>query len=161
MVSGLDGWGPFEHAGVTNISSNRWPDTTALDFNPATKRFETVVTNRNGGALDEETDQSQQTVNLWSIAEEDLLAGRGETWRYDGTLICFEHGMGDNAAGNDVDPIAGVDAAHPGGAVTDVQRGVQHVFIYSGRFNGPAGIYRITRTLDTDKLRNAMQRVSQ
>jgi len=159
LVSGENEMHPLAHFGVTDIASHRWPDTTALNFNPVTKRFEAVVTNRNGGIGDEETDIGQQTVNLWSIAEEELLAGRGESWRFEATLMRFEHGMGDNAAGSDVDAIRGVDAAHPGAAVIDVKRGEQHIFIYAGQFRGPAGIYRITRTLDTEKLRHALPRV--
>ena len=44
------------------------------------------------------------------------------------------------------------DGFHPAAAVIDEQRGVQHIFIYSGHPNGPAGVFRITRTLDTPKL---------
>jgi len=44
------------------------------------------------------------------------------------------------------------DGYHPGGAVIDTRRGVQHIFIYSGHPNGPSGVFRITRTLDTPKL---------
>ena len=31
-------------------------------------------------------------------------------------------------------------------------RGVQHIFIYNGHPNGPAGVFRLTRTLNTPKL---------
>ena len=41
-------------------------------------------------------------------------------------------------------------------AVIDAKRGVQHLFIYSGHPNGPAGVFRITRTLDTPKLSAAL-----
>ena len=47
---------------------------------------------------------------------------------------------------------AQADGFHPAGAVIDPQRGVQHIFIYTGHPNGPAGVFRITRTLRTDKL---------
>lgn len=30
--------------------------------------------------------------------------------------------------------------------------GVQHIFFYSGHPNGPAGVFRMTRTLETPKL---------
>jgi hypothetical protein len=49
-----------------------------------------------------------------------------------------------------------IDAAHPGGAVIDLENGVQHIFVYCGRYATPSGIYRISRTLHTDKLRDAM-----
>jgi hypothetical protein len=44
------------------------------------------------------------------------------------------------------------DGFHPAGAVINEKRGVQHIFIYSGHPNGPAGVFRISRTLDTPKL---------
>ncbi len=44
----------------------------------------------------------------------------------------------------------------PAGAVIDEKRGVQHVFIYTGHPNGPAGVYRITRTLNTPKLKSIL-----
>ena len=47
---------------------------------------------------------------------------------------------------------AEADGFHPAGAVIDPQRGVQHIFIYTGHPNGPAGVFRITRTLRTNKL---------
>ena len=39
-----------------------------------------------------------------------------------------------------------------GGAIVDEERGVQHVFFHSGHPGGPAGVFRLTRTLDTPKL---------
>ncbi|MCP4507059.1 MAG: hypothetical protein GY826_11805 [Fuerstiella sp.] len=48
------------------------------------------------------------------------------------------------------------DGFHPAGAVVDVQRGVQHIFIYAGHPNGPAGVFRITRTLQTPQLAAAL-----
>ena len=44
------------------------------------------------------------------------------------------------------------DGFHPAGAVLDANRGVPHIFSYSGHPNGPAGVFRITRTLDTPRL---------
>jgi hypothetical protein len=115
-----------------------------------TKRFEAVVTNRSGGAgKDEKNEQNEQTVNLWSISKDDMYAGRADQWRFEGTLLRLKSGMLNISADD-------VDAAHPGGAVIDEDEGVQHIFIYCGRYSTPAGIYRITRTLDTDKLREAM-----
>ena len=34
----------------------------------------------------------------------------------------------------------------------DEKPGVQHIFIYTGHPHGPAGVFRITRTLETNKL---------
>ena len=44
------------------------------------------------------------------------------------------------------------DGFHPAGAIIDATAGVQHVFIYMGHPNGPAGSFRLTRTLDTPRL---------
>ena len=150
MVSDT-GWFPMTHQAVTNISAYRWPDTTDVDFNPVSHRFEAVVTNRSGGAeTDEKNEQHEQTVNLWSISKEDMYAGRADQWRLEGTLLRFESGMLDITPDD-------IDAAHPGGAVIDEAEGVQHIFIYCGRYATPTGIYRISRTLDTHKLREAMR----
>ena len=139
----------MSYEGVTNISSYRWPDTTDVDFNPVTQRFEAVVTNRSGGVLDTERNEDhEQTINLWSISKEDLYAGKADQWRFEATLLSLQSGMRDMGPDD-------IDAAHPGGAVIDEERGVQHIFIYCGRYSTPTGIYRITRTLDTDKLRRA------
>lgn len=148
MVSEND-WFPMKHQGVTNISTYRWPDTTDVDYNPVSERYEAVVTNRNGGVCEKERDEEHaQTVNLWSISKEDLTAGRADQWRFEATLLRLSSGM--LTMGPD-----DIDSAHPGGAVIDETRGVQHIFIYCGRYATPTGIYRITRTLDTDKPRQA------
>ncbi len=150
MMVSETGWFPMRHQDLTNIASYRWPDTTDVDFNPVTKRFEAVVTNRSGGVGENErNERGEQTVNLWSLSKEDMVAGRADKWRFEGTLLRLKSGML-NIGPDDV------DAAHPGGAVIDEENGVQHIFIYCGRYSTPAGIYRITRTLDTDKLSSAM-----
>lgn len=148
MLVAESGWPPFDHRTLTNISSFGWPDTTDVDFNPVTNRYEALVTNRNGGGPDSpRNEEEEQTVNLWSIAPEDLLAGRGDAWRFEATLVRFREGMREKEPQQ-------VDAAHPGAAVMDVENGVQHIFIYCGTFGLPTGIYRITRTLDTNRLRD-------
>ncbi len=48
------------------------------------------------------------------------------------------------------------DGFHPAGAIIDKKRGVQHIFIYIGHPNGPAGVFRITRTLQTPKLKQLL-----
>ena len=147
MLVSDTGWFPMQHQGVTNISSHRWPDTTDVDFNPVSRRFEAVVTNRSGGVhTRERNEQQEQTVNLWSISKEDLYTGKTDQWRFEATLLSLSSGMLE--MGHD-----DIDAAHPGGAVIDVEVGVQHIFIYCGRYDTPTGIYRITRTLETEKLR--------
>jgi len=146
MMVADTGWFPLTSQGITNISSFRWPDTTDLDFNPVTQRYEAVVTNRNGGVgEDEQNEQNEQTVNLWSISKEDLQAGNAGQWRYEATLLRLKSGWLDRTAED-------VDAAHPGGSVIDAAQGVQHVFVYCGTFGTPTAIYRITRTLNTPEL---------
>ena len=44
------------------------------------------------------------------------------------------------------------DGRHPAAAVIDEKEGVQHIFVYMGSPAGPAGIFHLKRTLDTDKL---------
>lgn len=145
MVSNT-GWFPMDHAGVTNISSYRWPDTTDIDYNPVTDRFDAVVANRSGGVLEnEQNEQSEQTVNLWSIAKEDMYAGQVDRWRFEATLLRLTSGM------LEIEP-HNIDAAHPGGAVMDVENGLQHVFIYCGRYETPTGVYVISRDLNTANL---------
>lgn len=146
MVSDT-GWFPMTHQGITNIASFRWPDTTDVAFNPVTERFEAVVTNRNGGVGEAERDENNsQTVNLWSISPKDLYEGRAQNWRFECTLLNLRSGMGTFLPTD-------VDAAHPGGAIIDEARGLQHIFIYAGTYATPTGIYRISRTLDTERLR--------
>jgi len=152
LVFGKKGWLPLTHQKLTNISSYRGPDTTDLDFNPVTKRFEAVVANRSGGALEnEKNEQHEATVNLWSMSEEDVYAGRADKWRFEGTLLRLRSGR---LRTRPYQP----DAFHPGGGVMDKENGVQHIFIYCGPFSTPTGIYRITRTLDTGRLDKAMRR---
>ena len=149
MVSDT-GWFPMTHQGLTNIASYRWPDTTDVAFNPVTQRFEAVVTNRNGGVGEaEEDEENAQTVNLWSISPADLYAGRAQNWRFECTLLSLRSGMGTFLPTD-------VDAAHPGGAIIDEERGLQHIFIYAGTYATPTGIYRISRTLNTDRLRDGI-----
>lgn len=155
MMVSDSGWFPMQHQAITNISSYRWPDTTDLIFNPVVGRYEAVVTNRSGGVGENETNQhNEQTVNLWSLSPEELYAGRADRWRFEATLLRLESGMRDIAPDD-------IDAAHPGGSAVDLERGVQHIFIYSGRFEPPVGIYRITRTLNTPDLVSAANDVEQ
>jgi len=147
LVSDDKGWLSFEHRGLTNISSYRWPDTTDLDFNPVTHRYEAIVSNRSGGVgADERNETHEQTINLWSIPKQDLINGSSNKWQFETTLLRLKSGWL-KQSGDDI------DAAHPAGAVIDLERNLQHVFIYAGTFGMPCGIYRISRTLDTPRLR--------
>ncbi len=124
-------------------------DTTSLIFNPFTRRIEAVVTNRTGGGPDHLNDHEHMTLNLWSIDPQALLAGSNE-WRFEGTLL---RRIGATCSKSPLDAQASYyDGMHPGGSVVDAERGVQHIFIYSGYTKGGCGIYHIARTLDTPKL---------
>lgn len=102
-------------------------DTSAICFNPITKRYEVIQSKR-----------GNMSIHLWSIAPEDWSSAE---WRHEGRLFKRSAGFYDLA-----------DGFHTGGAVLDEKRGVQHVFFYSGHPGGPAGIFRLTRTLNTPEL---------
>lgn len=112
---------------TTNLQDPRLVDTVDLSFNPVTKRLEIVRSERH-----------RMELWLWSIAPEDWPTGK---WRRECRLFRREGKF-----------YADADGFHPAGAVIDESRGVQHIFIYSGHPNGPAGVFRLTRTLDTAKL---------
>lgn len=122
-------WQPGHEPAITktNLQDPRLVDTVDLSFNPVTKRFEIVRSERH-----------RMELWLWSIAPEDWSQGG---WRRECSLL--------QRRGNFY---ADADGFHPAGAVIDEHRGVQHIFIYSGHPNGPAGVFRLTRTLDTQKL---------
>ncbi|MCC6682592.1 MAG: exo-alpha-sialidase [Phycisphaeraceae bacterium] len=125
----IDGYGPWSQ------------DTVDVSYNPVTRRIETVATNRNGGGQGREQQRLRMTLNLWSIDPQQLLDGSSD-WRFEGTLIARTGNM-----------VTGTDGMHPGGAVIDEKAGVQHIFVYMGEHLGPAGIFRITRALDTPALK--------
>ena len=102
-------------------------DTSAICFNRLTQRYEVVQSKR-----------GDMSIHLWSLAPEDWSTAN---WRHEGQLF-------KRAA--DFYNLA--DGFHTGGAVVNEERGVQHIFFYSGHPGGPAGVFRLTRTLDTPKL---------
>ena len=111
----------------TNMRNRRGIDTVDLDFNPVTGRLEVVRSRREA-----------MRVDLWSIDPADWESAQ---WRLEATL--YRRGGRFYRDG---------DGFHPAGAVIDAAAGVQHVFIYMGHPNGPAGSFRLTRTLDTPRL---------
>ena len=111
----------------TNIKTRRSVDTSAVSFNPVTKRYEVVQSKR-----------EDMSINLFSIAPEDWQTAK---WRFEGQLFKRSGSFYSTA-----------DGFHTGGAVVDAKRGVQHIFFYSGHPGGPAGVFRLTRTLDTPTL---------
>lgn len=126
-------WQPGQEPKVidTNLEDSRLVDTVDLSFNPVTKRFEIVRSERH-----------RMELWIWSMDPAEWETGR---WRRECRLVGTEGKFYSTA-----------DGFHPAGAVIDAKRGLQHVFIYSGHPNGPAGVFRITRTLDTPALRSAL-----
>ena len=122
-------WLPDQEPTITktNLQDPRFVDTVDLSFNPETKRLEIVRSERH-----------RMELWLWSIAPDDWSKGE---WRRECRLY-----------GRQGKFYADADGFHPAGAVIDEKRGVQHIFIYTGHPNGPAGVFRLTRTLDTPKL---------
>ena len=107
-------------------------DTLDIDYNPVTRRFEVVRSMR-----------ENLLVDLWSIDPEDWESAE---WRFEGVLFAKKRSEG----GKEFYKTS--DGFHPAGGVIDAEKGVQHIFIYTGHPNGPAGTFRITRTLETPKL---------
>ena len=126
-------WKPGEQVTARDTNMTGQKDTSDLVFNPVTERFEVVHSNR-----------STMSVDLYSIAPERWESAE---WRFEGRL--FDRGGRF---------LRSADGFHTGGAVLDPQRGVQHIFIFSGHPKGPAGVFRITRTLDTPALSQFLQR---
>lgn len=115
----------------TNLEDPRNVDTADFSFNPVTKRFEVVRSER-----------YHMELWLWSMNPADWTKGQ---WQRECRLLATEGKF-----------YFTTDGFHPAGAVLDTKRGVQHIFIYSGHPNGPAGVFRISRTLDTVKLSAAL-----
>lgn len=111
----------------TNLVDPRLVDTVDFSLNPVTGRFEIVRSERH-----------RMQLWLWSMDPADWEKGQ---WRRECRLLARAGTFYRDA-----------DGFHPAGAVIDRKRGVQHIFIYSGHPNGPAGVFRVTRTLDTPRL---------
>ena len=111
----------------TTMASKNSVDTSDLMFNPVTKRFEVV-----------QSDRSNMSVNLFSLTPREWDAAK---WRFEGRLFQRSGSFYSTA-----------DGFHTGGAIVDPEKNVQHIVFYSGHPGGPAGVFRLTRTLDTPKL---------
>lgn len=134
---------------LTNIWIRK-SDTSDAIYNPVSGRIEAVTTKRDWGFP--QTDQGYMTLNLWSISSEAFQNGINN-WRFEGVLL--------RSKGEKARAVNPRDGMHPVGTIIDEKRGVQHIFIYAGNRahgsnpsapnTGRTGIFRITRTLDTDK----------
>jgi hypothetical protein len=136
---------------LSNIWGRRM-DTNDVIYNPVTKRIEAVHTKRNEGFP--YRDNGYMTLNLWSI--DPGRFARGDTnWRFECVLLRSK-GMKSRSYNPEFPPR---DGMHPAGSIIDEKRGVQHIFIYrgdrshSGPNAGKTGVFRISRTLDTGRLR--------
>lgn len=126
----------------TSYGIGMWgQDTADIVINPWNGRLEAVVTNRNGGEPGDEMNLDIQTLNLWSIDPEALLAGEA-TWRFEGTLLTRRKFQG----------AIEVEGMHPAAAVINQAEGVQHIFVYMGMRNLVYGVFQVTRSLDTSAL---------
>ncbi len=125
-------WTPWETPEVLDCNLNLGSvDTVDLSFNPVTKRYEVAYSERN-----------RMQVSLWSMNPEKWDSGE---WRRECQLIDTKGTFYRNA-----------DGFHTGGAVIDPKRNVQHIFLYRGMPEGPSGIFRITRSLNTPELRESI-----
>jgi hypothetical protein len=122
-------WSPGEEPRIidTNLQDPRYVDTVDFSFNPVTQRFEIVRSER-----------YRMQLWLWSMDPADWDKGQ---WRRECRLLDRSGTFYREA-----------DGFHPAAAIIDNKAQVQHIFIYVGHPNGPAGVFRITRTLDTPKL---------
>ena len=127
-------WKPGEpiQAKDTNMIGKGSVDTSDICYNPLTERFEVVASNR-----------AKMSIELFSLAPAEWDTAK---WRFEGRL--FHRGGSFYST---------ADGFHTGGAIVDAQKSLQHIFFYCGHPGGPAGVFRITRTLDTPKLSAFLQ----
>jgi hypothetical protein len=135
------GWFPMQHYGETDITQTyQTCDNTSLIYNPVSGRYECVAGNRGGGGRGHE-DEHVITVNLFSIAPDDLFSGDTH-WRFDGTLIKRQGKFGD------------IDGHYPAGVALDLERQVQYICVWMGVPSDKSAVFLVERTLDTDALRD-------
>ena len=98
-------------------------DVPDLIYNPVSDRIELLESN-------------PAALLLWSIDRADLLGGSRD-WQLESIPL----------------KRVGIASMHPAGSVVDTENQLQHIFIYiGGEFPDRNCIYRLSRTLDTDKL---------
>lgn len=133
----------------TNIWVCKTDGSDAI-YNPVSRRIEAVTVKRDWGFP--QRNRGYMTLDLWSISPAAFQMG-SNNWRYEGTLL--------KSKGEKARVVNPRDGLHASGTVIDEQKGVQHIFVYSGNRahgsnpsapkTGRTGIFRITRTLDTEK----------
>jgi len=140
---------------LTNIY-NRRMDTPDACFNPVSRRIEAIIPKRNEGFP--YPDNGHQTLSLWSMDPEGFFSGAAR-WRFDGVLLRSKGTQG-RSRDPDFPPREGL---HPAGTVIDEKRNLQHIFFFAGDRthrgpdSGQTGLFRLSRTLDTDQLRGQLR----
>lgn len=122
-------WSPGQPPEITqtNLRDPRLVDTVDLSFNPTTRRLEIIRSERH-----------RMELWIWSMDPSQWQQGQ---WRRECRILACTGKFYSTA-----------DGFHPAGAVIDAERGVQHIFVYAGHPSGPAGVFRITRSLNTPRL---------
>ena len=135
----------------SNIEGNLWDniwanDTADVSYNPVTGRIEVLHCARFGGGPGYDgnnTEVAKETLNIWSIDPDELLAG-SNVWRFEGTML---------VRNDRHSPATKIDGLHPGSAVIDEDNDLQHIYVYAGGHCGEeVGVFQIDRTLNTGQL---------
>ncbi len=111
------------------------PDSTTNDREMADSNERFVEA---GGGPGEEN-EAYVSVNLWSIAPEELFAGSAER-RFEGTLLKRRGAFGE------------IDGHYPAGTGIDLEKGVQYVCVWMGVPSDKSAVFIVERTLDTAAL---------
>ena len=131
-------------------------DTHGVFYNPKSQRFEAAVSYRGSDVGDE-----HMKVKLYSLSLEDAKANRNH-WRYDGTIQDHRSGYGNGfnyGRKHEHGPRKGKygqgEGQHPAGIAHDGE------FAYITFGSGPDSVtwcnsYCVRRTLDTDRMREAL-----
>jgi len=129
------GWFPFAFA-TTNVGPTKVMDTPDVIYNPRTDRLEAVAPFR---FLDQPME-----MRLYSIAADALARGEHD-WRFDGTLVRYEHEFGQS------------DGFNPVGGIVDTDAGLHRFHVWGGDVRNRAAIFEYRRSLDTDALRQRLK----
>lgn len=129
-----DGWFPFQFT-ITDIGPVDLMDTPDLVHNPVTGRLEAIAPFRNFKAPIE--------LRLYSIDPHALARG-SSSWRFDGVLLRYDGPWGVS------------DGFNPVGGVIDLESGRHHFHVWAGHPKRRAGIFQVSRSLETDRLREVL-----
>lgn len=140
----------IKHAVMTKIPRGSTPDTHDIVLNPFNNRFEAVISSRISSDL-------KMRLTLWSIAKDDLLAGR-ERWSFEGVLAETTDSYGPSQTGQFESWVPygdGHDGFHPAASVILPNEKKQLLFVYMAKSTDTySSTFVIERTLDTERLSN-------